>query len=103
MAGASEAPFKPGAYPMKELQWHAMTNAVAQLCAVYGIAVTPKTVLGHGEVQKTLKIVQNGKWDPMRLSFVPNLTPAQVGAKLRDEVAARLAQLQSGALSQKAS
>lgn len=52
MAGAEERPFKPGTRPMSEHQWEVMAEVVAELCRRYDIAVTPRTVLGHGEVQK---------------------------------------------------
>lgn len=91
MVGAEEKPFRAGIAPMKAVQWDAMVAVVAQLCKVYGIAVTPQTVLGHGEVQETLGIKQNGKWDPMKLPFAATLTPKQVGTKLRSEVQAALA------------
>lgn len=91
MAGAKESPFQPGNAPMKKLQWDAMIDVVAQLCQKYEIPVTPNTVLGHGEVQKNIGVVQHGKWDPMKLPFEPNLTKSQVGARLRAEVSAKLA------------
>ncbi|MBX9701151.1 MAG: N-acetylmuramoyl-L-alanine amidase [Acetobacteraceae bacterium] len=86
MAGAKERPFDAGVAPMKPEQWDAMVAVVAQLCAAYGIRVTPQTVLGHGEVERNLGRPQSGKWDPMKLPFDSGLTPAQVGQKLRDEV-----------------
>jgi len=91
MANAKERPFDAGPAPMKQAQWDAMVAVVAQLCGVYGIAVSPTTVLGHGEVQKNLGRPQSGKWDPMKLPFAPELNSAQVGGKLRAEVAALLA------------
>lgn len=97
MAGARETPFNGGSAPMTREQWDAVVDVAAQLCRAYAIAVTPKTVLGHGEVQKTLGIPQKGKWDPMKLPFASGLTKAQVGAKLREEVAARLARSKSSA------
>lgn len=93
MAGASEGPFKSGQFPMKKTQWTAMIDVVAQLSIRYQIPVSMTTILGHGEVQKNLDIAQNGKWDPMKLSFDPGLTKAQVGAKLRAEVDAQIAVL----------
>jgi hypothetical protein len=39
----------------------------------YKIPVTPRTVLSHAEVQPTLGIKQNGKWDFTELSFRPSL------------------------------
>ncbi len=93
MAGAEERPFRAGVAPMKPVQWDTMVVVVAQLCKAYGIAVTPETVLGHGEVQQILGVTQNGKWDPMKLPFAAELTPKQVGEKLRAEVTAALAAL----------
>jgi N-acetyl-anhydromuramyl-L-alanine amidase AmpD len=63
MAGAVEEPFRLGKFPMKQAQVDRMVEAVAQLCRVYKIPVTPKTVLSHAEVQATLGIPQLGKWD----------------------------------------
>jgi hypothetical protein len=93
MADAKESPFKSGGFPMKQVQWDAMIEVVAELCKKYNVAITPTTVLGHGEVQKNIGVVQNGKWDPMKLSFASQLTKAQVGTKLRAEVQAHLATL----------
>jgi len=50
-------------------------------------------VLGHGEVQINLGITQKGKWDPMVWPWNPAKTRAQVGAALRNQVAAALAKL----------
>jgi N-acetyl-anhydromuramyl-L-alanine amidase AmpD len=88
MAGAVESPFTSAQVPMKQKQWDAMIDVVAQLCNKYGIPVSPTTVLGHGEVEKNIGTDQDGKWDPMKLSFASNLTKAQVGTKLRSEVQA---------------
>jgi N-acetyl-anhydromuramyl-L-alanine amidase AmpD len=93
MAGAKETPFNAGNVPMKKAQWDAMVDVAAQLCKRYKIAVTPTTVLGHGEVEKNIGNPQNGKWDPMKLPFDPQLSKSQVGARLRTEIQARLGQL----------
>lgn len=91
MAGAVESPFNPGPYPMRQGQWDVLVRAVAQLCQHYKIAVTPKTVLSHAEVQGTLGITQRGKWDYTRLPFIPTVTGAvNVGNMLRAEVSAYL-------------
>ncbi len=87
MAGAVESPFKPGPFPMKKTQWLTMAAATAELATFYGIPVTPKTILGHGEVQKNLGKPQKGKWDPMVLPWDTSLTSAQVGNLFRAEVA----------------
>ena len=93
MADARESPFNSGNFPMKRVQWETMIEVVAELCKKYNIAITPTTVLGHGEVEKNIGVLQNGKWDPMKLSFASQLTKAQVGTKLRTEVQAHLATL----------
>lgn len=89
MAGAQRSPFKPGEFPMLEVQWDAMVRVVAELCRFYDISVTAKTVLGHGEVQAQLGVLQFGKWDPMRLPFDPSLQQQEVGSLLRRQVKAR--------------
>ncbi len=87
MAGAQQSPFKPGSFPMKKSQWLTMAAVTAELATFYAIPVTPTTILGHGEVQKNLKIKQNGKWDPMVLPWDTSLSSAQVGNLFRAEVA----------------
>lgn len=93
MVGCQERPFKPGSQPLKKSQWETMVQVVAELCQFYGIPVTPKTVLGHGEVQVNLGITQRGKWDPMVWPWDLSKTRDQVGKALREQVAAALAQL----------
>jgi N-acetyl-anhydromuramyl-L-alanine amidase AmpD len=70
MRGAEERPFKAGAFPMLELQWSRMAEAVAEICKAYGIPVEPRSVLAHGEVEKGLGIKQNWKWDPLARPWV---------------------------------
>lgn len=86
MAGAIESPFTPGATPMLEIQWRTMAQVVAELCRFYQIPVTPRTVLGHGEVQANLGIEQKGKWDPLILPWDPAMGRTQVGNFLRSLV-----------------
>lgn len=83
MGGAKASPFQAGRYPMKPIQWHTMARVVAELCRVYRIAVTPQTVLGHGEVEVYLGIPQGGKWDPMVLPWAPEMSRTQVGNYFR--------------------
>lgn len=90
MKDCREKPFRAGPFPLKEIQWETMLCVVAELCARYGIAVAPQTVLGHGEVQATLGIAQNAKWDPMVLPWAPGMTRAEVGSFLRAGVKRRL-------------
>ncbi len=86
MASAAHKPFNAGKFPMTKTQWNTLAKVTAELCDRYGIEVTPKTVLGHGEVQKNLEIAQDDKWDPMVLPWDPSLTIAQVGSELRNKV-----------------
>lgn len=51
MVGCDQSPFRPGSQPLKQLQWDTMVRVLAELCEAYRIPVTPRTVLGHGEVQ----------------------------------------------------
>jgi N-acetyl-anhydromuramyl-L-alanine amidase AmpD len=91
MAGAVEAPFKPGSYPMTQEQWDAMTSVVAELSKKYSIPITEKTVLSHAEVQGNLGIRQRGKWDFTRLAFDLSVKGAKAcGDKLRAEAKAKL-------------
>lgn len=91
MVGAIEKPFDPGKQPMTRKQWDAMTTGIAELCKFYGIPVTTKTVLSHAEVQSTLGIRQNGKWDFTRLAFDASVVGAKAcGDKMRAEVSAKL-------------
>lgn len=85
MAGATESPFNPGRYPLTRGQWNALIIACADLCRRYTIPVTKKTVLGHGEVQANLGIVQRGKWE-FRLPWEPDWTVAACGDELRRRV-----------------
>lgn len=96
MRDARERPFDPGPSPMTDVQWRRMAALVAQLCRRYGIAVSPATVLGHGEVQTILEVQQNAKWDPMKLPWAPERSFAEVGAELRAAVAAALHAVDGG-------
>jgi hypothetical protein len=95
-AGVQEEPLKAGKWPLTAVQWDQMVKVVAELCRRYGIAVTPKTVLTHAEVQPTLGIKQRNKWDVTRLAFEPKTKGHKAcGDKLRREVAAALAAMPS--------
>jgi N-acetyl-anhydromuramyl-L-alanine amidase AmpD len=87
MAGAKESPFDPGLYPMTKEQWDRMCRGIAQLCTFYNIPVTDETVLSHAEVEGTLKIDQNGKWDFTRLPWALDVKGAHAcGERMRDDV-----------------
>lgn len=91
MAGAIENPFRPGRYPMKNVQWDAMIEAIADLVSFYAIPVTPATVLSHAEVEKNLGKPQRGKWDFTRLAFDDSVVGAKAcGDKMRREVLSAL-------------
>lgn len=83
MQDAREQPFRPGPCPMLEHQFRRMAEVAAVLCRTYGIPVTTRTVLGHGEVQVNLGITQKEKWDPMVLPWQPSWPTHQVGTYLR--------------------
>lgn len=89
MAGAKERPFSAGEYPITEKQIDALVKLSHRLGKQYGIPVTPQTMLTHAEVQPTLGIKQNAKWDIM---WVPGMAipgdPIAVGNKLRAMVRA---------------
>lgn len=93
MAKADETTKNYGAAPMKEAQWKRMAEVVAVLCKEYGIAVTDKTVLGHGEVQDKLGVKQNGKWDPLVFPWDKSVSKKKAGDLFRDLVKVELAKL----------
>lgn len=87
MAGAVESPFNPGKYPMKRLQIESLIDGTRQLCTAYGIPVGRKTTLSHAEVQTTLGVAQQQKWDYTRLPFDDSLRGAlNIGDWIRDMV-----------------
>ena len=96
MAGARERPFDPGRFPMRREQWRRMAAVVAQLCAHYGIAVSPQTVLGHGEVEHRLQVPQRAKWDPLALPWRTDLDLHAAGERFREEVRALAAGPEDG-------
>ena len=84
MRGATESPFSAGLSPINELQMRAAAQVVADLCVQYSIPVTPTTVLTHAEVEPTLGIKQNKKWDISRLPWRPDIVGARpVGDHIR--------------------
>ena len=87
MLNCEKNPFKPGPHPFTHDQWHLMCRAAAQLATAYNIPITPTTVLAHGEVQEKLGIKQAGKWDPMRLPWMPQVKPADVMQLTRETIA----------------
>ena len=95
MVDCRESPFDGGRQPLKQEQWNRMGEVAADLCEFYGIPVTSKTLLGHGEVQDNLGIRQRGKWDPLvwpwdNSTFDVSKTRHVVGDRLRAQVSALL-------------
>jgi hypothetical protein len=89
MAGAIESPFNPGPFPMTKVQWDLCMQACAQLATFYRIPIIGTKILTHAEVQPTLGIKQNGKWDVTRLAFDPTVKGAkQVGDLMRRQITA---------------
>lgn len=88
MNGAIENPFNPGRFPITEVQFEAhCRDVLAPFHLEYGIPVTDKTCLTHAEVEGTLGVKQNGKWDLTRLPFKPELRGARaVGDYMRERV-----------------
>ncbi len=96
MVGCKENPLRVGSEPLKKLQWDVMTQVVAELCSFYGIPVTSKTVVGHGEVQQNVGVLQDGKWDPMVWPWDTSVSRKAVGVALREQVQQHLDNLSSG-------
>jgi len=89
MLGAT-SPSNLGSVLMLKKQFDTMVEVTAELCDFYDIPVTPKTVLGHVEVQPVLGIRQGNKWDPWVLSWMPGKAPAEIGDAFRGLVTAKL-------------
>nr|WP_184203530.1 N-acetylmuramoyl-L-alanine amidase [Armatimonas rosea] len=90
MMGCQESPFQAGPAPITLAQWRLLEQVVAELCQRYRIAVTPETVLCHGEVQRNLNIRQRGKWDPMRWPWDLSVPGSQIGSQFRIAVQGRI-------------
>lgn len=90
MGGAIESPRYFGTHPMTREQWDAMLLVCADLSERYQIPVTPTTILGHGEVERTLGIDQNGKWDPLCLPWAPKLSRREVADLMREGIRSAL-------------
>lgn len=50
MLNATESPFNAGPYPITAEQVGEAAKLAAELCVIYGISVTPATVLMHAEI-----------------------------------------------------
>lgn len=91
MGGAVQQPFSAGKWPLTRAEWDMLPKVLADLCRHYTIAVTPKTVLSHAEVQTNLGVKQKGKWDIAVLPFDLSLdTARKVGDAFRARTLALL-------------
>ena len=92
MAGAKEVPFTAGPYPITDDQYRRTVKLVGELAKKYGIKVSRETVLTHAEVETTLGIKQNSKWDVM---WIPGMAkpgdPIKVGDMIRADIRASMA------------
>lgn len=70
----SEKPLSLGKYPPREVQVEELCKWAAEMCHIYGIPVTPDTVMAHSEVKPRFG---RGvyKWD---INIFPWLTPMQL-------------------------
>lgn len=85
-AGAEGRPAAFGPFPMSEDQWTRMAQLAAILANRYNIPVVPETVLGHGEVERLLRVAQRGKWDPLVLPWNTDLSMEEAGDLFRVRV-----------------
>lgn len=77
---------KHGRVPLLEAQMISGCRFVGQLCSAWGLPVKESTVFTHAEAERLHDVDQNGKWDIDVLAFLPSLSPAQVGAWIRNQV-----------------
>lgn len=91
MGNAQERPFSAGKYPITEVQVEAYVTLCAELCEAYDIPVTRERVLTHAEVQPTLGVAQNGKWD---VTWLPGMDKpgdaVTIGDILRQRILAKM-------------
>jgi hypothetical protein len=72
---------------MTKVQWDHMCMGIAQLCAYYDIPVTDETVLSHAEVEDTLGVNQDGKWDFTKLAWDSSISGQHAcGDRMRADV-----------------
>lgn len=92
MAGARERPFSAGKHPITQTQVDTLVPLLAMLCREYDIPVSPQTVLSHAEVQATLGVPQDNKWDVTWLPGYDGVqSPRAIGDVIRAKVADHMA------------
>ncbi len=93
MAGAQERPFDAGRHPITQKQVDALVRLSRDLGRQYGIPVTRETMLSHAEVQETLGIKQNAKWDIM---WLPGMDAPGDAVAVGDTIRAMIRQQSTG-------
>lgn len=89
MLGAVENPFDAGSSPINEKQFEAHCAHLAKVHTEQALPVNGRTCLTHAEVEPTLGVKQDGKWDLTRLPFKPEIRGAiPVGDYMRERVRA---------------
>lgn len=106
MAGAQwRDPFGSTRHPVRPVQIDALIVESARLCLRHGIAPHRRTTLSHAEVETTLGVRQEEKWDfdyPPRGGPGPR-DPLAIGDELRAELARAIAALRAGPVTPPAS
>ncbi len=91
MLHTQQRPFKRGDFPITIAQVEGLCDAVVDYALRYDIPVTRETVLTHAEVEVTLGVPQNFKWD---VTWLPDMEkpgdPVEVGDRLRKMVSTAL-------------
>lgn len=92
MRGARERPFNPGDAPITDAQVASLVRHTATVGRQYKVPVSRETMLSHAEVQPTLGIRQDRKWD---ITWLPGMDATGdaivVGDRLRAMVAKEIA------------
>jgi hypothetical protein len=87
MRGAKDYPFSWGDSPLNWEMIDAMLCRTAQHCRDFDIPVSRYSTLSHAEIQPTLGITQNGKWDFSVLPEMDKVSSAiVVGDILRERM-----------------
>jgi len=84
MGDAKGWPMDWGTYPLTWEGIDAMLETTAEICEEYDVPVSKWTILTHAEVQPTLGVKQNNKWDYMVLPGDNSpRDPVHVGDEMR--------------------
>jgi len=87
MHGSSDYPFSWGDYPLTWAAIDMMLEKTAQHCHDFDIPVSRTSTLSHAEIQTTLGIRQNAKWDFMVLPGMDKVwDPVSIGDALRERL-----------------